>query len=66
MGKPSKPCDVKDRWPKLPCIAPGGELCYGRLCWDKKRDQRPRPIRYMTEGCPWIERVREHWRRKGY
>lgn len=61
----SKPCDVKDRRTKLPCVSPVGELCYGRQYWDKARGVQPKQLRYMGD-CPWIEQVREYWKRKGY
>lgn len=61
----AKPCDTKEYRARLPCLAPGDDLCFGRVCWDRKRGAAPGKVRYMGE-CPWIEQVREYWRRKGF
>lgn len=61
----TKPCDTKECHARLPCLAPGEGLCFGRVCWERKRGDNPGKVRYMAE-CPWIERVREYWRKKGF
>lgn len=60
-----KPCDNRDWWLKLPCLAPGGKVCYGRQYWDCARGLDPKPLRNMR-ASPWIEDVRAYWRKKGY
>jgi hypothetical protein len=61
----TKPCDTKEYRDRLPCLALDGKTCYGRQYWDRARGLDPKQISHMAE-CPWIEKVREYWRRKGY
>jgi len=61
----AKPCDTKEYRDKLPCLSPDGKTCYGRQYWDRARGLDPKAIRHMG-ACPWIEQVREYWRKKGY
>jgi hypothetical protein len=60
-----KPCDTKEFRDRLPCLAPGDDLCFGRVCWERKRGTEPGKVRYMAE-CPRVEQVRGYWRRKWY
>jgi len=60
-----KPCEIKEYRDRLPCLAPGDNLCYGAVCWERKRGTKPGKVKYMGQ-CPWIERVREYWREKGH
>ena len=59
--KPDKPCDNADFRSNLPCYAKKGDLCCGAGCWENKRGDRGKN-REILLSCPWIERVRHHWR----
>lgn len=63
--KPKKPCDYREYRDRLPCLAPGEDRCFGALCWDQSRKSHQTRVRDMRE-CPWLDRVRAFWARKGY